>query len=112
MGKITFDEEAYLASVDVEPDQSNPLSRDKYMYVVQRSRKLYPKFFEKVKTLGMAKILEELKQKCGGSASLNASVQAGKALLVENVQSDLQLKIESLHYNIAQLTANIGKLTG
>lgn len=112
VGKITFDEEAYLASVDVERDQSNPLSRNKDVYLVQRSRKLYPKFFEKVKSLGMVKILEELKQKCVDSASLDASVQAGKAQLVEKVQSDLQLKIESLHYSIAQLTANIGKLTG
>lgn len=112
MGKITFDEEAYLASVDVERDQSKSLSRNKDVYLIQRSRKLYPKFFEKVKSLGMVKILEELKQKCVDSASLDASVQAGKAQLVEKVQSDLQLKIESLHYSIAQLTANIGKLTG
>ena len=112
MGKITLDEEAYVASDVGEPDQSNPISRDKDMFVIQRSRKLYPKFFEKVKALGMVKILEELKQKCVDSASLDASVQAGKALLVEKVQSDLQMKIESLHYTIAQLTANIGKLTG
>ena len=112
MGKITLDEEAYLASVVGEPDQSNPISRDKDMFVIQRSRKLYPKFFEKVKALVMVKILEELKQKCVDSASMDASVPAGKALLVEKVQSDLQMKIESLHYTIAQLTASIDKLTG
>lgn len=107
---MSFDEEAYLASVSTQAEQSEPTSRNKYL--ILHARKLYPKFFERMKSLGKEKILEDLMQKCADDTPWETVVEAGEVLLVQKVEADLQLKIESIHHSIAQLTANIGKLTG
>ena len=107
---MSFDEEAYLASVSAGADQTEATSRTNYL--IQCARKLYPRFFEKVQSLENGKFLEDLNEKRVDGTSLDDVVLSGEALLVQKVQSDLQMKIESLYYNITQLAVNIGKLAG
>ena len=107
---MSFDEEAYLKSVSTGADQTEATSRSNYL--IQCARKLYPRFFEKVQSLENGKVLEDLKEKRVDGTSWDAVVLSVEASLVRKVQSDLQMKIESLHYNIAQLAVNIGKLIG
>ena len=108
--EMSFDEEAYLKSVSTGADQTEATSRSNYL--IQCARKLYPRFFEKVQSLENGKVLEDLKEKRVDGTSWDAVVLSVEASLVRKVQSDLQMKIESLHYNIAQLAVNIGKLIG
>lgn len=78
---MSFDKEAYLASVSTQVDQSaEPTSGNKYL--ILQARKLYPKFFENMKSLGKEKILEDLMQKCSDNTPWENVVEAGEVLLV------------------------------
>ena len=105
--EMSFDEEAYLVSVSTGGDQTEATSRNNYL--IQCARKLYPMCFENVQTLENGKVLEDLNEKRVDGTSWDGVVLSGEALLVQQVQSDLQMKIESLYYNITQLAVNIGK---
>lgn len=65
-----------------------------------------------MQSLENGKVLEDLKEKHVDGTSWDAVVLSGEVSLVQKVQSNLQMKTERLHYNIAQLAENIGKLTG
>ena len=78
--EMSFDEEAYLASVSAGADQTEATSRTNYL--IQCARKLYPRFFEKVQSLENGKVLENLNEKRVDGTSWDDVVLSGEALLV------------------------------